>query len=968
MDQQRWEEIRATFDALVQLDPATLPSRLAALGTTDPSLREAVESLLAADADADRRLAALDAGIFTPAVPASDPLSLVGKTVSHFRVLGPLGVGGMGVVYRAEDTRLGRAVALKFLLPHTHLEPVAKTRFLQEARSAAALDHPNLCTIHEVGETEDGRLFLAMALYAGETLKTRLDREGPLPVGEALAITQQIARGLSCAHAAGIVHRDLKPGNVMLVPNGPVKILDFGLAKAQDQSLSATGARVGTASYMAPEQVRGESVNGRADLWALGVVLYEMLTGRPPFAGDHEVAIAHAILYDEAAPPSNLQATVPGAVEELLVTLLQKDPARRCRTADELLVSIVEIGNHSGTGRWPGRVPWRRRRQPLTKRQRWTLAVATAAVVITVGALVGRALLARGSARAASHAEIVQLTFGGNARTPALSPDGQRLAYSVRQCGANGRCTADVVVQDMEGAGRATVARGMATVFNIQWASGGRYLVVTGDWPGSTVFRPYGVPALGGLEPRSLGCCRGVVVGSTDTILVADDPGNDSTSLVRWVTVADGTTRDSLLLSRPRGWVRYWIDPLGGSGRLLTLALSTSEVLLGVLTRDGRLLDSLRLTTPIFVHPAPDGQGVLVWEGSSTGPDVGDPWQYPLDLVRYPLSADGHFVSRRDTILKGFVMAPTGPWILPSSRDGSLVYGSGSAAFELWLLQRTGATGVMSGRRRLAVGTGYLDGKLSPDGKQVGILRGVVVRDRPLKQFSFMSSDSGPERPLGSPQNVMEWEWVPDGSGIVLVTRGGPDTLTITKWSVPGGATQVVATVLESQTGMVAPVPGGGVVAVHNNTQLRRLGVPGLPDTIFAVPENLIGIDAMSFPPGQLTLAMIAVKAKFDTLLVSRVSLVDGHASRIAAFIGEPSGDTPAWLRDGSVLVSMNESQDVVWYLLPAGGGRPVRLGTAPWSTANYHWSPDGRRILATVHNELADVYAVRNFGALLAR
>src|SRR5262249_2215777 len=218
--------------------------------------------------------------------PPLDYLGLAGRTISHFRVLEPLGAGGMGVVYRAEDTRLGRVVALKFLLPQPTADGVAKARFLREARSAAALDHPNLCTLHEAGETEDGRLFLAMALYPGETLKARLERDRPLPVQTVLDIARQVAHGLRCAHSAGIVHRDLKPGNVMLLPDGTVKILDFGLARARDHSLSTTSVRLGTVPYMSPEQIRGANLDGRADLWALGVVLYEMLTGRKPFHGD----------------------------------------------------------------------------------------------------------------------------------------------------------------------------------------------------------------------------------------------------------------------------------------------------------------------------------------------------------------------------------------------------------------------------------------------------------------------------------------------------------------------------------------------------------------------------------------------------------------------------------------------------------------------------------------------------------
>jgi serine/threonine protein kinase len=184
----------------------------------------------------------------------------------------------MGVVYRANDTRLGRVVALKFLLPHYNLDASAKARFLREAHAAAALDHPNLCTIHEVGTSDEGCLFLAMALYPGETLRDRLARNGSIPLREALDIAPQIVQGLQAAHAAGIVHRDLKPGNVMLLPDGTVRILDFGLAKARDHSRSETGVRFGTVSYMSPEQIRGGNVDGRSDLWSLGVVFYEMLT------------------------------------------------------------------------------------------------------------------------------------------------------------------------------------------------------------------------------------------------------------------------------------------------------------------------------------------------------------------------------------------------------------------------------------------------------------------------------------------------------------------------------------------------------------------------------------------------------------------------------------------------------------------------------------------------------------------
>jgi tetratricopeptide (TPR) repeat protein len=433
MDSRRWEEIQATFDELVALDEASRVSRLAALGATDRALRQAVEVLLAADAEADQRLAPLEAAFFPPTTPAPDPLSLAGRTVSHFRVLERIGAGGMGMVYRAEDTRLGRAVALKFLLPQLSLDAPAKARFLQEAHSAAALDHPNLCTIHEVGETDDGQLFLAMALYSGETLKARLDREGPLPVGDALAIARQIAEGVAYAHAAGIVHRDLKPGNVMLVPNGPVKILDFGLAKARDQSLSAASARWGTVAYMAPEQIRGEAVDARTDLWALGVVLFEMLTGRRPFAGQHELALAPAILRDQPLSPSTLRADVPPALEDIVLTLLQKDPANRYAAAEELLAHLVGAGTRAESAVRSGRTHSLRVRRILSGRRQWT--VGAAAAVLIVGVLLGAALLVgrHGGPDGEAASRVVVLPFENRTAVTELDPLGTVVAEWVTQ-------------------------------------------------------------------------------------------------------------------------------------------------------------------------------------------------------------------------------------------------------------------------------------------------------------------------------------------------------------------------------------------------------------------------------------------------------------------------------------------------------------------------------------------------------
>ena len=203
-----------------------------------------------------------------------------GQTVSHYRVLEKLGGGGMGVVYKALDTRLNRTVALKFLPHELTRDDEARKRFVQEAQAASALDHPNICTVYDIDSTPDGQLFIAMAFYDGETVKKRIEH-GPLAVDEALDVAMQVAQGLTKAHEAGIIHRDIKPANLIVTKDGFVKIVDFGIAKLLGVTgPTQTGTTLGTVAYMSPEQVAGEDADQQSDVWELGAVLYEMLTGQ----------------------------------------------------------------------------------------------------------------------------------------------------------------------------------------------------------------------------------------------------------------------------------------------------------------------------------------------------------------------------------------------------------------------------------------------------------------------------------------------------------------------------------------------------------------------------------------------------------------------------------------------------------------------------------------------------------------
>jgi eukaryotic-like serine/threonine-protein kinase len=270
---------------------------------------------------------------------------MIGRTVGHYRILERLGAGGMGVVYKAEDTTLGRMVALKFLPPELMRDADAKSRFLREARAASLLDHNNICTIYDVGDTEDEQTFIAMACYDGETLERRIER-GPLEVDEALKITQQIARGLSKAHASGIVHRDIKPANVIVTNDGVAKILDFGLAKlAGARPLTQANATLGTLAYMAPEQLRGEAVGPAADIWAMGIVLFELLTGQRPFRGDYQQAIAYSILNEQPVSLLELCGHAPAELEGIVSKLLCKDPLQRYQTARDVITELETLSS-----------------------------------------------------------------------------------------------------------------------------------------------------------------------------------------------------------------------------------------------------------------------------------------------------------------------------------------------------------------------------------------------------------------------------------------------------------------------------------------------------------------------------------------------------------------------------------------------------------------------------------------------
>ncbi len=303
---------------------------------------------------------------------------MIGKTVSHYEILEHLGGGGMGIVYKALDQKLDRPVALKFLPPDLTRDPEAKQRFIREAKAASTLQHNNICVVYDIDEADDGQMFISMEYLQGETLKKKIEG-GPLTTEDAVNYATQIARGLSRAHYHGIIHRDIKPANILIASDGVAKIVDFGLAKlAGLTKLTRAGSTMGTPAYMSPEQLRGKTVDQRSDIWALGTVLYEMLSGRQPFMGEYDPAILYAILETEPEPIQNLRPDVPEALAAVVTRALSKDTAQRYQRIDELIRDMESCALS------PSASPTPPRRMSPRNRKRWLMIAGIGAALCSV--------------------------------------------------------------------------------------------------------------------------------------------------------------------------------------------------------------------------------------------------------------------------------------------------------------------------------------------------------------------------------------------------------------------------------------------------------------------------------------------------------------------------------------------------------------------------------------------------------
>src|SRR5215217_2193005 len=697
-DPQRWQRVKEIFDGALERRGAERDAFLDRACDGDTDVREEVESLL-------RSYEVAGSFMEAPAVAhaagdlAAEQKLTPGQRVKHYQIVNLIGEGGMGEVYLASDTILGRRVALKMLPEFVSKDPERLRRFTQEARAASRLSHPNVCVVHEIGETEDGRPFIAMEYVEGMTLRQRM-RNQAMKLGDVLDIAIQVAEGLIAAHEAGIVHRDIKPENIIIRPEGYVKILDFGLAKLTERHKSATtttmptllfhstpGVVIGTAAYMSPEQARGVAVDERTDIWGLGVVLYEMASGRAPFTGETPTDVVVAIVERDQPPISQHVEGAPPELERIVKKALRKDRNERYQIVKELAIDLrslrreLEMNSMLERSIMPptggsddARASTRDRKvetdelkqarttiyKPARSRA-WIGLAALSAIVLALAGYGFYKMKARTETKLRvpfERVEVTKLTTNGNAVMGALSPDGRYVAYITGQSGKESLWLRQVDINS----NAQLIAPREGRYLGVAFSPDNNYVYFgyaeSGRNDASQIFR---LPVLGiGAAAMKIELQEGLPALSHDRKRIAFirfDRGAQTDSLI--VANADGTGEQ---VAGTRKWPqRYGWDPLSrpewtaDDGTLMLAAISSNPSFSGdtssnysVTLYEKNLTSGAERTIPlapqkfdelgrITVHP--DGSSVIML-GKAHGASFIQIWQLFRDGSQRTLTND----------------------------------------------------------------------------------------------------------------------------------------------------------------------------------------------------------------------------------------------------------------------------------------------------------------------------------------
>jgi serine/threonine protein kinase len=858
---------------------------------------------------------------------------LTGRAIAHYSIIEKLGEGGMGAVYKARDERLDRFVALKILPAEKMSDPERRRRFIQEAKSASALNHPNIVTIYDIGEADDVH-FIAMEYVGGRTLDALIGPKG-LPLNDALALAIQIADGLGKAHAAGIVHRDLKPSNIMVTADGLVKILDFGLAKLVEKAepsvdLSATltmarqpvteeGVILGTVAYMSPEQAAGKTVDARSDIFSFGSVLYEMLTGCRAFDGETKATTMAAVITLDPASPSGISRTLPAGVEQVVMRCLRKDAQRRWQNMSDLKVALQDLKEESESDKLKASVaaPARKRRKP------WIVAALVALVVLAAGGVIAWLMLKPAPGPVMVQPERITFESGG-AFTPGISPDGKMIAFSSERSG-----NMDIYVRQLSGQQSVRLTEHPAPDWCPSFSPDGSKIAFWSDRDGGGLY----------ITEALAGPARRIAEGGR---LPTFSP--DGSMIVYLVAHADRTAR--LFLVPAAGGVprpfqpEFVVLPKGGS-HSAPLWSADGKTIFFDGARDpegpGWWLapvaggPAVRISPPQFTVPRATRLVQAWWNDHiyySEGTSVAG-----MSLYRVPLSGGSRPAAGPPQLIASL---PAMLWGVSISSDGRMVFSTLSLTPNIWSVPLRSSDGMASGPPEPVTSDswGKWDVAVSADGSTLAW----TAYSSQLTEIRVRKTATGREESIVCSHNTKD-----------VLSRLSPDGSRLAYSDIVGGKwTSYVA----ENGAAPQPIGGEGVilgffsrtgeVLWKSGNQLARGGLAG--------GQRRPILDTAG--QGELGDAALAPS---DTWVAFTLALPDGTAGLYLTEVGDqPSavgtwtklaGDrnyigSPAWSSDGKIVYygSKGDGFICVWAQRITDDGKP---SGEPFAAFHNHTPPD---------------------------